>query len=84
MVFKIEEELNYDAGHTIYRFNVVSEHDGIKIWLTDWQHKIEGMKPKRWSHIGDDGTFVKRESIQIPNEVMERAKKQVAESIYYN
>jgi len=83
MVFKVEEKLTYDAGYTKYTFNAVSEHDGIRLWLTNWEHKIEGMKLKRWSHIGDDGSFTKRERIEVPEEVMESVRAKVIQSIYF-
>jgi hypothetical protein len=83
MVMKIEEQLEFDAGYTRYKFNAVSEHDGIRLWLTDWEHKIEGMKLKRWSHIGDDGSFYRREDIVIPQEVMDSVRAKVAQSIYF-
>lgn len=82
MVFKVKEKLTYDAGYTEYQFNVLSEADGLRIVLTEWRHQIEGMKLKRWSFIGDDGTFAKRSSITIPPEVIESVKQKVSSSIY--
>lgn len=81
MVYKIKHTLKFDAGYTEYNFNVLSEHDGIRIWLTDWKHQIEGMKLKRWSHTGDDGSFVRRDQIEIPGEVIEKVKKKICDSI---
>ncbi|KRW83670.1 hypothetical protein [Marinobacter sp. P4B1] len=81
MVMKIEETLEFEAGYTRYRFNVLSDPDGIRLWLTDWEHKIDGMKVKRWSHIGDNGTFTKRDDIFIPDEVVARAKEKIVRSI---
>lgn len=81
MVYKIKHTLTFDAGYTEYNFNVLSQPEGIKIWLTGWKHQIEGMKVKRWAHLGDDGSFVRRERIEIPGEVIEAVKKELWGSI---
>ncbi|MEY8199896.1 MAG: hypothetical protein RPS47_11700 [Colwellia sp.] len=81
MVFKITEKLEFSAGSTEYKFNVLSEYDGIELFLTNYKHSIEGMKPKRWSNIGDDGSFVHRDSIEIPVEVIESVKAKIMGSI---
>lgn len=83
MVLKIEEKLEFDAGYTRYQFNAVSESDGIRLWLTHWEHKVEGMKLKRWSHLGDDGSFYKRDKIVIPDEVKQAVAAKVVSSIHF-
>lgn len=84
MNLKIKETLRFDAGRTEYTFNVISERDGIHVFLTDWRHQIEGMKLKRWAHVGNDGTFVRRDTISIPPAVIDSVKSKVVDSIQFD
>jgi hypothetical protein len=83
MVFKIKKKVEIPDGFIEYQFSVLSEHDGIRITLTDWKQKLKAAKLKRWSRIGDDGSFVRRESIVVPQEVLEEVKTEIAESIHF-
>lgn len=82
MAFKVEESIEIGLGTASFKFNVLSEFDGVKLWLTDYR-VMNGRKTlKRWSNIGDDGSFVKRESVVIPDEVIESVKMKVVNSIF--
>ncbi|RCW63261.1 hypothetical protein DET61_11928 [Marinobacter nauticus] len=84
MIMKIEEKLLFDDGYTVFKFNVVSETDGLRVWLTSWEHKVDGMKLKRWAHMGNDGSFCKRDQIEIPDEVKKRVRQKVIDGIFFD
>jgi hypothetical protein len=78
MTFKVTEK----DGNSTFSFNILSEADGIKIWLTDYR-LMDGKKTvQRWSHFGDNGTFIKRDKVVIPDHVIESVKLKIASSIY--
>lgn len=84
MAFQIVEKIQGIGSSTTYKFNAISERDGIRFWLTEYLHEVEGMRPKKWAYIGDDGSFVKREQIAIPSFVAEAVKRKAAESFYFD
>jgi hypothetical protein len=82
MAFKVEEKIEVGLGTASFKFNILSDFEGVRIWLTDYR-LVSGKKTlKRWSHIGDNGTFIKREKIEIPNEVIESVKQKITNSIF--
>lgn len=81
MGFKIQVIVKSEMQEESYTFNVLSEQDGIRLWLTDYKIKASGSKSQKWSNYGDDGTFLKRESITIPPSVASEAKEKVIKSI---
>lgn len=82
MVFKVKEVREIDGATAEYNFTVLSEVDGIQYVLVDYRLAIPGKKkPQRWSNIGDDGTFVKRSSIVIPDDVVESVRSKIVASI---
>jgi hypothetical protein len=81
MAFKIEIEKEGEMQSQSFTFNVLSKPEGLVLWLTDYKIKAEGSKPRRWSHAGDNGTFLKRASITIPDDVLIDAKARLAAHI---
>lgn len=81
MVFKIVETVKSEMQEEEFRFNVLSENDGIELHLTDYVIKAAGSGPRRWSNIGDDGTYLKRKSITIPASVIDSAIQKISSSI---
>ncbi|MBY7854373.1 hypothetical protein KW429_11755 [Vibrio fluvialis] len=81
MVMKITETIEVGLGKATFKFNVLSDVGGIRLWLVDYRLKNGNKTLKCWRNFGDDGSFVKRESITIPDEVVVAAKAKISDSI---
>lgn len=83
MTFKIEERIQNESLTETYNFNVNSNGSGITLWLTDFRVTDGKKLLQRWSFIGDDGSFVKRKSIVIPDEVLDAARAKAINAITF-
>lgn len=84
MAFQVEEKIEVGLGIACFKFNILSDCKGVTIWLTDYR-LVNGKKIlKKWSNIGDDGSFIKREKIEIPDQVIESVKRKITNSIFVN
>lgn len=83
MTFSVKEELTFNGGSTKYGFTADSDRNGIRVWLSKWEHSLDGMKTKRWASYGNDGTFVKRNQIVVPAEVLGRVKEKIITAITF-
>lgn len=83
MTFKIEVQVHDGRLVNTYKFNVKSDESGIRLWLTDFRVTDGKKQLKRWSFIGDDGSFVKRKSIVIPDEVSDAARAKAINAITF-
>lgn len=81
MTFKIEENIEVGLGSATFRFNVISDAEGVRLWLCDYRLKNGKKVLKRWSHVGDDGSFVTRDLVVIPEEVVAAARQKVMDSL---
>lgn len=82
MVLKVEEQVVTEDTVTSFFFNVLSDYEGVRIRLVRWEQTTKGQKKRRrWADFGDDGTFVKRDSIKIPQSVTDSAKFKVINSL---
>lgn len=82
MVFKVQEEHITDEGTATFSFNVLSEMTGIKLWLTDYRLKKGNKVIKKWAHFGNNGSFINRSKIIIPESVIESAKAKIVSAIF--
>ena len=65
-----------------FEFNVLSEHEGIHLWLVSYKKINDKKTINQWAHYGDNGTFIKRNKIVIPEAVQEEAFKKVRDSLF--
>tara|TARA_Y100001972_G_scaffold128959_2_gene193013 strand:+ start:1057 stop:1320 length:264 start_codon:yes stop_codon:yes gene_type:complete len=83
MVFKIEVQDHDGCLANSYKFNVISDASGLRVWLTDFRVTDGKKLLKRWSSNGDDGSFVNRKSIVIPVEVLDAARAKAINAITF-
>ena len=81
MVFKVIETKKSEMQTEQFTFNALSEHNGIELHLTGYQIEATGSKTRKWRSYGDDGTFLRRESISIPQDIIDSVKAKVISSI---
>ena len=82
MAFKVEEKIEVGLGTASFKFNILSDFEGVRIWLTDYRLTSGKKILKQWSHAGNDGSFIKRDKIEIPSEVIESVKQKITNSIF--
>jgi hypothetical protein len=78
---EIVESRQSELGDETYTFivNALSEH--VQIRLIGYQLKNKSKALKKWARMGNDGTFIKRDSIVIPESVAKSAVQKVASTI---
>jgi hypothetical protein len=82
MTLKIVETHEQENGKATFQFNVLSEAEGIKLWLTNYTVKQGDKTVEKWASFGNDGRFIRRNKIIIPVSVIKSAKAKIVASIY--
>lgn len=81
MGFKILVDLHNEMQIENFVFCVLSRVGGIELLLIEYRIKAEGSRQRRWMISGNDGSFLNRSSITIPETVVVEAIDKAAKSI---
>jgi hypothetical protein len=78
---EIVESRQSELGDETYTFVVNALSEQVQVRLIGYQLKNKNTVLKKWAHIGNNGTFIKRDSIVIPESVVESAFQKVTSTI---
>lgn len=79
----IEQHTTPEGNVEHFQFYVDSSDSAVKFHLRDYRLVSGKTTLKRWATIGNDGTFVKRQSIVIPEIVFQAVKTKIIDSITF-
>ena len=80
----IQEQFTTPEGNVEhFTFFVGSRNRAVEFRLNSYRLTSGKTTLKRWEHFGNDGTFVKRDSIVVPEEVIQAVKTKIIDSITF-